>query len=478
MSPVLAKVINMSIDGGILILAVILIRLLFKKLPRKIFIIAWILVMIRLVFPFSVNNSLSPLPDDFFHGSTQVPAASDVYEWPGIDPRQTVTPVDKDQTAPAESASAQSMEKALLILWIMGIAAVLAAAGIKTVRLRRIVKDAMLYKDNVYLSPGIRNSFVLGIIRPVIYISSDVSKEYHGYIIDHEKEHIKHGDNILKLLFYVITAVHWFNPLCLIAYHLFSEDLEMACDERTTSSRDAQYRASYTQALLYCGIYSSALGTGTLSFGSSNVKKRIERIMDIKKTRVITIVSFVAVCVALVFFLMTNNAAAAENNKSSEDSDGYVSGEYPFDGRHEVIMDAEGNIVEVIDVEDKGQLDRPAPEPELPDYAPVSPGDLEKYESLLKIRGEVIKEGFISCPAEYGEPFFAVCEGEVISSQYERIYGNCVTVKDDAGRIWKYEHCSKLVAKEGDHVSAGDLIAYIGTSGQTAEPVLMIRIVK
>ena len=478
MSPLLAKVINMSIAGGILILAVIVLRLLFRKIPRKIFIIAWILVMIRLVCPFSVHNTLSPVPEDVFRRSTPVPSATEPYEWPGIDPRYTAAPAENSRTVPADPAPLLSTENALLILWMAGIAAVLAAAGIKTLRLRRTVRDAVRFKDNVYLSPGIKTSFVLGIIRPRIYIPSDVSGEHLGCIIDHEKEHIKHGDHILKLLFYVITAVHWFDPLCHIAYHMFSEDLEMACDERTAGGRDAEYRARYTQALLDCGIYSSALSTGALSFGSSNVKRRIERIMEFRKTKVITLAVFALVCVALVFFLMTNNAAAAEDDDAPEDTEGYVSGEYPFDGRHAVIMDADGKIVEVIDVEDKGQLDPPAPLPDLPDYDPVSPEDREKYEGLLEIREEVLKEGVYRSTEELGDPVFAVCEGEVIKSDWDGSYGRCVTIKDKDGWTWKYGHCSKLTAKEGDQVSFGDLIGYIGSSGLIEEPGIIIRIIE
>ncbi|MBR6236159.1 MAG: peptidoglycan DD-metalloendopeptidase family protein, partial [Firmicutes bacterium] len=260
---------------------------------------------------------------------------------------------------------------------------------------------------------------------------------------------------------------HWFNPLCHLAYHLFSEDLEMACDERTIEPRDAEYRAKYLQTLLDCGISLLTLRFGTLSFGTVGIKRRVERIMSFKKTKGITIAFFAVVCLSLVFFLMTNNAAAA--GKPSEDHDDYV---------HVVIRDGNGNVVESVDVYQPDALSPPEPLPDLPDHGSVSSEDPEKYDALLKIREEILTEGVYRSSGELGDPVFAVCEGEVISSERDGGYGLCVTIKDNDGRIWKYGHCSKLTFEKGDYVSFGDLIAYVGTTGLIEKPGIIISIVK
>ena len=467
MSPVFAKVVNMSISAGILILAVILVRFLFRKLTRKIFLIAWLLVMIRLILPVTLSNTLSPIPADFFSGRTSNTEIAVDTEWQGNVPDHTEIPADAERSGQSGRAAFDT-GKLLGAIWIAGTAAILAGAAIKTVKLRRAVKDAVNYRDNVYLSPEIKNSFVLGIVRPQIYIPSGTVSGQLQYIIDHEAEHIRRKDHLLKLLFYVILAAHWFNPLVHIAYHLFSEDLEMACDESTVSGRCAEYRANYIQTLLDCGISSSVMSFGALSFGSIGIKRRVERIMDSKKTRTVTIAVFAVVCLALVFFLMTNHAAAAQDAGHPDENIG---------GTYVVIRDADGNVVETYDLGGSG-LDTTVPSTDFPEYDPVSDEDREKYGDLLKIREEVLKDGVYRSSEEYGDPIYAVCEGEVISSKRDGAYGLCVTIKDDSGRIWKYGHCSKLVAEEGERVSIGDMIAYIGTTGVIEKPGVIIRIVE
>ena len=462
MSLFFLRIVNMSISAGILILAVILVRALFLNIPRKIFIVLWILVMIRLVCPLSVANPLSPVPGDFFSGNTAGTGAADYSKWPSGQAENTEIPTDPGRTAPVVSSAGLDVTKMLCIVWIAGAAAILAKAGIKTARLKRTVRDAVMYQEDVYLCPGIKSSFILGIIRARIYIPSSIGDEHLSYIIDHETEHIRHWDHLFKLLFYVIMAGHWFNPLCYIAYHLFSEDLEIACDERTNDCRDVQYRAGYMQTLLDCSSYSSDPRVATLSFGTVGVKGRVKRIMNNKKMRKGTIVVFAIVCIAMVFFLMTNKAAAAEGSKLSDDIDESMS---------VVIRDASGNVVETIEQEDIGQLES------------TVTSDHEKhtdtqYDSLIKIREEVLREGVYTCSAENGEPVYAVFEGKVVSAEYESLYGFCVTVLDSESRTWKYGHCSELTAKQGDSISTGDLIAYAGTSGITPEAAVIIRVFK
>ena len=259
MSPVLVKTINMSISSGILILAVILVRLLFRKLPRKIFIIAWILVMIRLVCPFTISNALSPVPADFFSGNVSGTETAGETEWQGNVPDHSDIPADKERPESTEPESALDTGILFCIIWAAGAAVILAVAAVRTGRLRKTVGDAEHYQENIFVCADIKTSFVLGILRPRIYVPSAIGEKQRSYIIDHKEEHIKYRDHLLKLLFYIILAVHWFDPLVHIAYHLFSEDLEMACDERTVEGQDSQYRVDYLQTLLDCGISSSIM---------------------------------------------------------------------------------------------------------------------------------------------------------------------------------------------------------------------------
>ncbi len=454
---ILSRLLNISISAGILILAVLLIRFLFRRIPKRLFIAAWILVMLRLACPFTIPNAYSPIPEDFFSGESGRIGAV------GVASPYVSGDVFSEKPGAAEPFSASSgisenhMETGLVILWIAGCAVLLARDGIKTVKLRKTVRNAMLQRDNIYLCSGIQSPFILGLIRPRIYIPVSVDAQSRRFIIDHEKTHIRYLDHLLKFLFYLLVTVHWFNPLCHIAYKAFCEDLEMACDESLVCCDDAGYTASYMQALLDCGAASSAFGREVLSFGSISIKRRVKRMMNYKKAKRSSAGVFILVCIALAFFFMTNRASAAEDYSRSV-----------------VIRDAAGNIVENIISEDKGQLE--APVKVSPKNEPVI--NSERSEQLVGIRDAALREGYYRSAVEEGTPFYAVCEGKVLRAEYESRYGNCVTVLDSEGRSWKYGHCSEIAVKEGETVSFGDLLAYTGATGFTEEPAIIISVSK
>ena len=460
MNPVFAKILNMSLGGSILILAVILIRVLFARIPRRALILLWILVMIRLICPLSITNPMSPVPGDLFgieNGSEDLTNGA-----------------DNGKESIAQGSSIRGYSDLLCFVWASGVAVVFAASGIKTAKLRKAVRGAECCNDNVYLAPAISSSFVLGIFKPKIYVPAAVVPWQRKYIIDHEKTHIRCGHNLIKLLFYAALAVHWFNPLCHIAYRLFSEDLEMACDERTVSGQDSAYTANYVQTLLDSSKISSLVGINMLSFGSVGVKRRIERIMDRKKISIVVIAAFAVSCIAFVFFLMPSSASGASMGLD----DGGLVG-----ASQTIIQDADGNITEVIDDGDPEEL-QPSQVAviekyhvnEAPHHEEIR--SEEDQSSLHGVRETVLRDGVYRKNAVYGEPVYAVCQGTVVSSRFESPYGNCVTIVDNDGLTWKYGHFSELAAKEGDAISVGNVIGYAGTSGITAGPAVLIRIVK
>lgn len=476
------RVLDMSIRAGILILAVILLRPLLKKVPRNLFMIVWVLVIVRLVCPLSVSNILSPVPDSFLPASIEDSAevgSAYVPCWSVPETGQKQTAVNTETFVSSDPESKDQTTEILCAVWQAGTAVFLASTGVKAARLRRVVKGSEKTDSNVYHSSTIHDSFILGILRPRIYIPSALSKDRARYILDHEREHIAHLDHLFKLLFYAATAVHWFNPLCHIAYRMFSEDLEMACDERVIRKRDALYRADYLQTLLDCGAHSYLLAAGTLSFGGAGLKRRIERIVNYRKPKLIVSAAFALVCFSLVFFLMTNNASAAEDDSANDIYIDISGGSLPDgydDGLYTFISDADGKVVNIFHNGDPEQL-KPG----------ISPDDVVadddencvfRKEKLLLIREEVLNTGVFRSPARLGEPVLAVCEGKVVSSEYGSGYGYCVTVLDDEGRTWKYGFCSKLIAKEGDRIAIGDLVAYTGISGHATEPSVIIRTVK
>ena len=73
-----------------------------------------------------------------------------------------------------------------------------------------------------------------------------------------------------------------------------------------------------------------------------------------------------------------------------------------------------------------------------------------------------------ACPV--GTTVYASSAGTVISASYHRSYGYNVVVSHPDGRLTRYAHCSKLIAKVGDHVEQGDTLALSGNTGNSTGP--------
>lgn len=147
------------------------------------------------------------------------------------------------------------------------------------------VRESVAIKDNILICDRISSPFVFGIIRPRIYLPSDLSEEEKAYVIAHEQAHIKHYDYILKPFGYLILSIHFFNPLCWIAFKLFTKDIELACDERVIKNYDIKDKKGYSTALLSCSIErSNILSVCPFSFGESGLKQRINSVLGYKKS--------------------------------------------------------------------------------------------------------------------------------------------------------------------------------------------------
>lgn len=187
------------------------------------------------------------------------------------------------------------------------------------------VRESVVIKDNILICDRISSPFVFGIIRPRIYLPSALSEEEKTYVIAHEQAHIKHYDNILKPFGYLILSIHFFNPLCWIAFRLFTKDIELACDERVIKNYDIQDKKGYSTALLSCSIERNFLSACPFSFGESGLKQRIKSVLGYKKPTVRIVILSFAVCILTAMSFMTNPITSAleihsDNRESAIDN--------------------------------------------------------------------------------------------------------------------------------------------------------------
>ncbi len=307
MEELFIKLLNMSINAGWLVLAIIALRFIFKKAPKKFRVLLWALVGLRLICPFSFESVMSlipsaeTVPQEII--SSNAPAIHS-----GIPALNTViNPVISEGLAPDAGDSANPMQIIVFVatlIWLAGIAAMLIYALISYIMLRLKTKETVLLTDNVFIGDKIATPFILGVFRPRIYLPSGMAQGDSEYVITHEKYHIKRRDHLWKPLGFLILSVYWFNPILWLAYVLLCKDIELACDEKVIEELGTENKKAYAETLINCSVQRRLISACPVAFGETDVKNRIKSILSYKKPALwIIIISLlisgaVAVCFA------------------------------------------------------------------------------------------------------------------------------------------------------------------------------------
>lgn len=312
-----------------LVLALILLRPLIKRAPRWISVALWGLVALRLVCPALPESNLSLLPPTRLFSPTIMTGAEPDMQSGMVVIKDILEPdIDYSKIPPEELYSnLELLEEAYLsdpgnhplhyqAQLIISYAAVcsLALASVFGIYalvswliLKRRIRTAVLLRDNIYQSERVRTPFVLGLIRPKIYLPFGLAQEDLAYILAHEQAHIRRRDPWWKLIGFVLMALSFpCNPLLCIAYFLFCRDIEAACDEKVIRELEPERRADYAQALLRCSAGKPRLGACPVAFGEVGVKKRIKTVLKYKKPALWTKILSGILCAALIVCFLTN----------------------------------------------------------------------------------------------------------------------------------------------------------------------------
>ena len=309
MNELFLKIINMSISASWLVLVVLILRFVLKKAPKWVNILLWGIVAIRLICPFSFESALSLIPS-----AETFPEK--VISGPSFDVQTGITPVDnrindylgdryfEGVTVPANNGN--NIMTILTIVWTIGILLLVAYTVISYWRLRRKVDTAVRYKDNIFQSENVKSPFVLGIIKPRIYLPFNMNGQDLEHVVAHEQAHIHRKDHWWKPFGFLLLTIHWFNPLVWLAYVLLCRDIELACDERVIKELGNEQRADYTQALVACSVNRRMIAACPLAFGEVGVKDRVKSVMNYKKPAFWGVVLAVIVCVFVAVCFLTN----------------------------------------------------------------------------------------------------------------------------------------------------------------------------
>ena len=313
MADVFLRIVELSWQAGVLALAVMLARLALRRAPKWAVCLLWVLVAVRLVLPFSLQSPVSLQ-------AAQSPVTAVLYELPQTQEAaqktdevlsggsaEPVTPLP-----PAEIVTAQPVPaikpvmtvSLLAAVWLAGVVMMLTYMLVSYLGIYRRVRTAVRLEDNVYRCGAWGTPFVLGLLRPRIYVPEGMDDAALPQVLAHERCHIRRGDHLVKPLAFLLLALHWFNPVLWAAYVLLGRDMENACDERVLRGVDGAGRAAYSRALVACAVRQRPAAVCPLAFGEVAVQERVKNAMNGKKPAVwAAVLLVIAAAVIAVCFL-------------------------------------------------------------------------------------------------------------------------------------------------------------------------------
>lgn len=310
MAAVFLKLLNLSISASWLVLAVLVLRLVSKRSPKWVNVLLWGIVALRLVLPFSIESALSLIPS----AETVSPAAVQFAPAPTITSGvsvidNAVNPSLSEHFAAVPTASVNPLYVWTEIagwVWLIGLGAMLLYALVSYLRLRRRVSVSLPVQDHIYLCDAISSPFILGVVKPRIYLPSGLDEVQRQNVLSHERAHLARRDHWWKPLGFALLAVYWFNPVLWLAYALLCRDIELACDERVIRTMDESAVKTYSTVLLACSMPRKAVITCPLAFGEVGVKERVKNALHYKKPAFWVVAASVAVCVVVAVCFLTN----------------------------------------------------------------------------------------------------------------------------------------------------------------------------
>lgn len=338
-------VLNRSILAGVVIIAVIFVRFLFKKAPRVFSYALWLAVLFRLVCPFSFESSFGIIPNrQFIHSETflsekkaAVPS-SQTQNHPADQAATDLSGVEPDIKTEENRSGGQylSGERLLMriaeIIWISGMVILAAYSLLSYIKLKKSLSGAKQTESGIYEKEGLSTPFVLGLFQPLIYLPQGLSGTEREYILAHEKMHIHRLDHAVKFFSFCVLTVYWMNPLLWLAFVLMSRDMEMSCDEAVLRKMGPGIKKEYAASLLDMAVKKS-LPVGTpLSFGEGNVKGRIKNVLHYKKMGAGLLVVCIGVVLAVILLFTVNRTDDSRilfSQDTAPQTDRFVQTSYP-----------------------------------------------------------------------------------------------------------------------------------------------------
>lgn len=325
MKELFLTILNSGIIASFIIIAIVLIRLFFKKIPKRILPLLWLIVAVRLILPINIESNLSlvpsiePITDSLISTPASTPSTTpDIYFESPIIPDgpsdenvfQNHTPITPTETKSIDAINIVSN------IWLIGVIIVLLYGVISYLILARKLIGATKYKDNIWQSEKVHSPFILGFFKARIYIPYNIEDDVFDVVLMHENAHIKRLDHIIKPVAFILLAIYWFNPLVCLAYILLCKDIELACDETVIAKLPENARTDYATSIVKCGVNKADVTVCPIAFGEISIKERVKTVMNYKKPAFWIIITSIVLCITIVVCFLT---VRPEDSKAGAD---------------------------------------------------------------------------------------------------------------------------------------------------------------
>lgn len=310
MDSLFTSVLEISWQAGLIALAVIAVRPLLRRAPRRAVCMLWLLVALRLLLPVRLTVE-SPV-------SLQQPESPPIQAYQELRQQEKVyvsaPPEQRLEMAGPAAAQGFALLDQLPAIWLTGVGCMALYMALSLLRMRWRLRAAPRIQDNVYRCTDWSTPFVLGVLAPRIYVPETVSEQDFPQVLAHERCHIRRWDHVWKPLAFLLLAVNWFNPVLWAAYVLLGRDMERACDEMVLKNATPIQRAAYSRALVACAAQPKMAAVCPLAFGEVAVKERVKNVLNYKKPALWAVILLVVAAAIIGVCLLT---------KPAEDKSGY-----------------------------------------------------------------------------------------------------------------------------------------------------------
>lgn len=314
MDSLFTSVLEISWQAGLIALAVMAVRPLLRRAPRRAVCMLWLLVALRLLLPARLTVE-SPV-------SLQQPESPPIQAYQELRQQEKVyvsaPPEQRLEMAGPAAAQGFALLDQLPAIWLTGVGCMALYMALSLLRMRWRLRAAPRIQDNVYRCTDWSTSFVLGVLAPRIYVPETVSEQDFPQVLAHERCHIRRWDHVWKPLAFLLLAVNWFNPVLWAAYVLLGRDMERACDEMVLKNATPSQRAAYSRALVACAAQPKMAAVCPLAFGEVAVKERVKNVLNYKKPALWAVILLVVAAAIIGVCLLTK---PAENDAGVPDAE-------------------------------------------------------------------------------------------------------------------------------------------------------------